>query len=230
MVPCLLLVEMMRGMWIVGALAVLGGCPKGGDDQVTPDGRPDATLMGGLTVRFIATESPLPLAPADDRNLSRVQLQAASVRAIGDAAPGGPETTRTDYEMDWHESDAPNAIAFDAAPVGLYSSVEVRLEGEGGDDDGFLIEGEALREATFQPYRIVGNEPLTITIPTSTRLEAGVMATIRIDVDLASIIDGINFAEWPFENGAIQVDGDTDPIHTAIRQAFDFHAAGDGAN
>jgi hypothetical protein len=185
--------------------------------------------MGGLTLRFIATESPLPLAVADDRSLTEVRLEAASVRAIGDAAPGGAETTRTDYEMVWHESDAPSAIAFDSAPVGLYSSVEVRLEGEGGDDDGFVIEGQALREATFQPYRIVGNEPLTITVPTSTRLEAGVMATIRIDVDLASMIGGINFADWPFVDGAIQVDGDNEAIHVAIREAFVFHVSGDGA-
>jgi len=176
--------------------------------------------MGGLTVRFIATESPLPLAPADDRNLTEVRLQAASVRAIGDAAPGDAQTTRTDYEMDWHESDAPAAITFNSAPVGLYSSVEVRLEGSGDDDDGFRIEGETLREAQWQPYRIVGNSPLTITIPTSTPLEVGSTATIRIDVDLASMISGINFSEWPFESGAIQVDGDTAAIQGAVREAF----------
>jgi hypothetical protein len=228
MVPCLLLLGMMRGTWIVGALAMLGGCSGGGDDQVNPDGRPDATGMGGLTVRFIATESPLPLAPADDRTLVEVRLQAGSVRAIGDAAPGDAQTTRTDYEMDWHESDAPSAITFNSAPIGLYSSVEVRLEGEGGDDDGFRIEGQTLREAVWQPYRIVGNDPLTITIPTSTPLEIGSTATIRIDVDLAAMITGINFSEWPFENGSVQVDGDTAAIRAAVTEAFSS-VTGDGA-
>jgi hypothetical protein len=210
----------MRGLWIAGALGVLAGCPSGGD-PVEPDGRPDSGPgNGGLTIRF-TSDQPVPGEVADDRELEEVRMAAGSVRAIGDAAPGDSRTTRNDYDLRWHEDDTPEAIFFEEAPVGLYSSVEVRLEGDGDDDDAFDIDGRALVEAVWHDFQIIGSDPFTITIPTSTELEIGGTATIAIDVDLGSIIEGINFAELPQVEGRFEIDGDTTEMRTIIRNAFD---------
>ena len=208
----------MRGLWIVGALGVLAGCPTG--DPVEPDGRPDGGPgNGGLTIRFTSDQL-VPGEVADDRQLDEVRFRADSVRAIGDAAPGDARTTRNDYDLRWHDSDTPEPIFFEAAPVGMYSSVEVRLEGSGGDDDAFEIDGQALVEAVWHDFEITGSDPLTIMIPTSTELAIGGTATIEIDVDLASIIAGINFNELPQVEGLIEIDGDTTEMRTLVRNAF----------
>lgn len=218
MVPCLLLVETMRGTWLVGALAVLAGCPSGEvtDADARPDGDDDD---GGLRIRF-TTDQPVPGEVAADRRFEEVHLRAGSVRAIGDAAPGDSRTTRNEYELRWHESDTPEAIVFEEAPVGLYSSVEVRLEAEGDDDDAFELEGRAMIEESWFDFEIHGRDSLTIMIATSTELEIGGTATIEIDVDLASMIAGLDFSEFPQVEGRIEIDGDSTLIRDAVRDAF----------
>jgi hypothetical protein len=210
----------MRGTWIVaGALAALAGCPTGEVGPEQPDATPADGVVGdgGLTITFTTTQA-VPGAVAPGLTLDDVRMHADTVRAIGDAAPGDALTTRNDYELRWHDQDTPEPIRFERAPAGLYSTVELRLAA--GAEYAYEIDGEVMLGAITYPFEIETDEPLTITAAIATTLPPGGSATVEISVDLAAIVQSIDFSAHPIEDGKIEVDGDDSAVQAAIRAAL----------
>jgi hypothetical protein len=194
---------------------LLVACP--GNPPEDPDG---GTSGDGLTVLFTGAQTLPAPDPAIDRTVTEVKLQAESITAIGDNAPGDDRTTRLDAELRWRATDVPGPIRYEDAPAGLYSRVEVRLLGE-GDDHSFEIKGEALYMGMWRPYELEADTLMTIVINTSTALPPGGSATIDVPVDLVGIVAGVDFAQCTL-NGEdkLECDSQEAAVAAAVVAAF----------
>jgi len=106
----------------VALLLALAACPGGGEPDAGLDAGPDG---GGLELVFSAHPE-LP-AVATGVAIAEIQLTWRNVRAIGDSAPGDDRTSVAELELKWRPDDPPSALAFPAAPPGLYSRLEASL-------------------------------------------------------------------------------------------------------
>ena len=216
MVPCLQLVMRMRGPGAVVASVLLGACPGPGDaNPPAPDARPviDGTLPGnGVTITFAAAD--LPIEVTNRVTLRSVRIRTMAIRALGDVASDG-RTTRENVTLDWRQGAEPAAIAFDQAPTGMYSKVDLRITE-------FELKGTAELRGDDRDFEIEGESELIdvmVDVPDMS-LEGGGTVTFMLAVDLASICAGIDWGDVDEDDDTLKLDDD-DPQMPGVRTRVD---------
>jgi hypothetical protein len=212
----------MRGLWVVGVAALLAACPAPApvDD---PDAQPEddgGGGTGGLTVRF-TSEQDVPGPTAPDRSLEEVDFRAYSLTVVGDSG----NQTRMEVRIRWHDGDDPELIRFEDAPPGIYSSLQIRLLGD-GEDDGYEITGDVEIEDMQHSFDLTGEDLPPITIPIEAFLPAGGSVTITVPVALASIINELDFTQCTPVGEELDCDVLGDLVDDRVIAAF----APDGAD
>jgi hypothetical protein len=223
MVPRLQTWMSMRwlAIWCVSMGAAACADPAGETGDVTPDGPPSERT--GLTLEFIAdTEIPAQLGPTV--RVDDIYLNGSMIRAIGDATTQDEQpTTRRDHALHWDTGEAPPGLTFSAAPTGEYSYVELRIANRPGapryeafeirgrvrDDDGDGGDGDGDGDR-WTDFRIRAVTPIVIAqVPASMRLEAGRPLTIRLELAVRQLLQGIDWASLPRRDGALQLGEET---------------------
>ena len=117
----------MRGtIRCVVVAGVLLGCHS--DDTVVP---PEDSTSGasGLVVHWSSAPTTWPGDLGGGITIESARFKIDSVRVIGDAGPGDPRTTATQFEARWNQETAPADNVFDDAPPGLYSQISLSIDG-----------------------------------------------------------------------------------------------------
>lgn len=217
---------------VVSALvsALLSGCPSGatgGRDAASTDGgADDGAVTGGLRLAFEA----VPPLPATSEGLYPATVDAArlvlrDVRAIGDAAPGDPRTTRAEVTLELDPEASADPVVFEDAPPGRYSRVEgrvkrLRVTGAVDVDEltPFVIDDEPPRPVTFS-FPLAGVE-----------LPAGGERTVTIGVELIELVEPIDWTAAPLTPEGYRIDGDSDAILPVREELGSIFAQWDGAS
>jgi hypothetical protein len=190
------------------------GTADAGDGDSGPHGG-DGGGSGGLSLVF--SVSPQPTADLPNKvRLTEVHLHLFNVRAIGDAAPGDSRTTKDKLTLDFKKGQMPGALVFDAAPPGLYSRVEWTLSSLG---DGVKIRGTVDYMGAPTPFVVEDELPASISLPISVALAAGGSAEIDVELDVAHVLDGIDWANAELESGTLHVEGSSD-VHQKLQTSF----------
>lgn len=205
----------MRALGVLFASLMLAACPgqvgpNTSDADIPPD---DGTLPGnGVTIRFAAPT--LPLALPDNVELEKVTITAMTIRALGDVASDS-RTTLDNTELVWDGNGGPASIVFDRAPTGVYSKLDLRITG-------FELRGEAEVEGSDRDFEIDGESMLidAVVDVEDLTLEGGGTVTFTINVDLASMLDGIDWDQVRIDDGKLTIE-DSDPEMPAVRTRVD---------
>lgn len=205
----------MRVLGVVVANLTLAACP--GSDGTPIDARPDGGDGQGLTLEFVTASLPIRAGAAA---IDEIELECSSIRAIGDAAPGDARTTQLDYRLRWREDDTPEAINFEEAPVGLYSSVGLRLA-ESGDRVAFVLRGTTTRQGQLVDFEIESTAALDLSVTVDEMLSPGGAATIQLTLEASDLVIGIDWDAQPLDGGKIAI-GDGDAAMTQVISALHF--------
>jgi hypothetical protein len=199
------------------AVATAAGCSDdapGSPDASATDGGVDGGGSAGL--RFAWQASPAPEAAIrDDMSVTSAELALRDVRCIGDAAPGDARTWRAALDLEWKADHVPPPLVFDDAPPGIYSSFELRIDGNGGES--YRIEGMVLLDGEWLPWRIEDEVSVPVALPVDIRLEVGSVQTLPVDLDLVALLAPIDWHQADSDEGELQLDED-DPQLAALRQ------------
>jgi hypothetical protein len=145
-----------------------------------------------------------------------IYLSGAVIRAVGDATTqDGAPTTSYGHELHWDDDDAPTTLAFTAAPAGEYAYVELRIAGQPAADrtEAFEVRGAARVDGDWEPFRIRAHAPSVIAnVPAAMRLEAGRPLTIRLELDVSRLVEGIAWDALPVRDGALRLDEQTPSV------------------
>lgn len=215
-------------MWRACGLVVLVGC-SGADAPGVPDGAPmpdgpgDARNTGNSTLRLAwATTPASPGGTPGGNQLVDLRFRMESLRAIVDVDPNDPNTTRESYKLHWDGSSAPEAIEFDDAPAGRYTSIIFQLD-DGDGEKAFDLRGETTDGDTF---KIDDSASLSISASCDAVLAPGGELTLTIEIELGAAIDPIAFDELASGDGVDHhLHAGADPVVMAgfrarLRQAF----------
>ncbi len=193
-------------------IALLAGCPAGGDDDDT-DGGVDAT-------RLTLTWSVVPSVPGPvvtGLTVQELHIAYSSVRLIGDAAPGDSRTSRDAIELEWDGDRRPPPIDFPEAPPGMYTRLEF---GVGGASETFAIHGTVDIGGTPTQFEIEDEAPNPVTLePLDVDLPAGASKTLPLEIDLAPVLALVPFDQLPTINGELTLRR-SDPRMTPVRAAM----------
>ena len=118
-------------------------------------------------------------------------------------------------ELVWDDGVEPASIVFDRAPTGVYSKVDVRITA-------FELHGEAEANGEERDFEIDGESVLVDAIVDveDMTLEGGGTVAFTINVDLTSILAGIDWDQVRIEDGKLRIE-DGDPEMPAVRNAVD---------
>lgn len=218
------------GLLMVGMSLTACGEPPAPTDPDAQVG--DGSIGGGgLTIKFESTRTDLPGPITSKLELDQVVINASYVKAFGNAATGDARTTTSDYTMRWKGTEVPAPIRFDEAPVGYYGSIELRIARVPSDSDAFDLEGDAEKtvgtEEVRYPFNIDSKDiVLTVTVPVQLNLDAGSDATIVIAVDLARLVNMIDFDLVAVDNSELVIDdvnlAEMPVVTSALQAAFTF--------
>src|SRR5262249_24331775 len=146
-------------------VAAVAAChPTGGEN---PDG------MEG-PAGLVITWSSQPDIPGGDGNLSisRVVFRIDTLRVIGDAGPGDPRTTKSDFLAQWALNIIPDKISFNDAPTGLYSKISLGIDGHLVANS-VEIDGKVEYNAAIHPFTIRDLGIIPIALDTDKMLPPG---------------------------------------------------------
>ncbi len=155
--------------------------------------------------------------PDADVEVTKVVLGAATIRAIGDAAPGDLRTTRTDYQFEWRDNLMPIPVLLPQAPPGVYSEVELRIAPSAASADAVNIIGRANRGGTLVPFEIDNNtSTIPISVTVHTELAPRQIAVTSIEVDVAALVDSIDWSAVPLTTDGRLYITDGDPAMASV--------------
>ena len=205
--------------WGIVLLVGLAGCPGAappGDDM--PDGGPTAA---SLHVTWTPVPAVLPGDITPELSVDRATFGVASLRVVGDAGPGDPRTFLDDLKLEWDSGDKPDLLTFANAPPGLYSRVEWLLDTKNllREDDPiyvFEIVGDVEINSNTEHYKIRETAQLPISFAVNANLVPPNDANIDITVDVAHIVEAVDFEALPEVSGDLFL-GPGDPQMPAIR-------------
>jgi hypothetical protein len=200
----------MRWCLVVSGIVMHAACSHVG---ATPDAIQADAMLGGLTIELVAKHS-LPHMPSSDVEIQRVVLGSVLVRVIGDAAPGDVRTTRSNFKFDFDPNPVP--ITFVDAPTGLYSMLDLRIarvaEPPAQASDACNIFGRVVRAGNSVKFEIKNTTAdVSVAIPINTDLAPRELDTTSIEVDVASLISGIDWDAVPLTGEGNLFIGDGDP-------------------
>jgi hypothetical protein len=157
--------------------------------------------------------------------IERVVLGVTMLRAIGDAAPGDVRTTRTDDKLsafEWKDGQNPVPHLFPEAPPGMYSKVELRIADSIHADAAVDISGRVPRGGNVVPFQIktlVAAVPISIDV--NVVLPPRGTETVTIEVDVADLIEDIDWGTVPLTGDGRLFIGDGDPQMSKMTTKID---------
>jgi hypothetical protein len=168
----------------------------------SPTGTPDAnTADPGLTIAWHLSQS-LPYLGAD-RELLQVKLRMKSLRMVGDTAPDDVRTNKQQFDLKWKADASPDPTKFDKAPIGVYTSVKTRLDGDAAAS--FEIQGRAFVNGVWYPFEIEDSQVYSQTLPVTVVLEPGSGQLINVTANVKAVIDTVDFAQFQNELGKLEL-------------------------
>ncbi len=197
--------------WIILGL-LFAGC-HGGDPVDTPD----ATSEDSSIAIVWAPDPALP-GPVDDDTLTvtSARFQLHRIQVIGDAGPGDPRTTRSDVVLLWDAThDKTPATSFDAVPPGLYSLINLDLEGgdrEGNGAESYDISGLVEVDGVMKRYHVSDKSDLRFSFSAITTVKEAAETTIMIRLSLDEPLKQVDFRAVPTVNGVLELDGEDPQI------------------
>lgn len=205
---------------------LLIGCS--GDDTNVP--LPDGPVggSGGLVVMWSTSPETWP-STTNGITLDRAELAIDSLRVVGDAGPGDPRTTASNFVVRWDDNSSPDDLMFSDAPTGLYSQVSMAIDGH-LTTDSFDIRGTATAESETKDFEIDGDAPLAFTVQIDRTLTPPDVTTIKIRINFTHALEAIDFKQLDTSNGKWQLE-DGDSQMAAFRQALgeSFEVVDDGS-
>lgn len=182
------------------AAALAGAC--GPSPTGTPDASVDAnTEEPGITIAWHLSQS-LPYLGAD-RELLEVKLRMKSLRMVGDTAPDDVRTNKQQFDLKWKGDASPEPTKFDKAPIGNYSSVKTRLDGDAAAS--FELSGRAMVNGIWYPFEIEDSQVYSQTLPVSVMLEPNSGQLIHITANVKAVIDTVDFTQFQNEAGKLEL-------------------------
>ena len=200
-----------------GASASSVGC--GPSPLGTPDAAVDAApAEPGLTIAWRLSQQ-LPYRAAD-RELLEVKLRMKSLRMVGDSAPDDTRTNKQQFDLKWEGSSEPDPTRFDKAPVGNYSSVKNRLDGDAAAS--FELEGRALLDGIWYPFEIEDSQVYSQTLPVAVTLEPDRGQLLHITANVKAVIDAVDFSLFDNESGRLELSSgpELDKVRTLMKTTF----------
>lgn len=187
---------------VASAGATMGGVGCGPAPTGTPDAAVDAaTLEPGLTIAWHLSQQ-LPYLAAD-RELLEVKLRMKSLRMVGDSAPDDVRTNKQQFDLKWKETSSPDPTKFDKAPLGSYTSVKTRLDGDAAAS--FELEGRALVNGIWYPFEIEDSQVYSQTLPIAVTLEPDRGQLLHVTANVKAVIDTVDFSLFKNEAGKLEL-------------------------
>jgi hypothetical protein len=181
----------------------------------TPDAQMTDAAIGGLVVELVAKNG-VPQTTSDGVDINYVLFGAKTMRVIGDAAPGDLRTTRTAIEFEWMDTPAgptvPIPHLFEQAPPGMYSTLDLRVGDSEKSDAAILIRGRVSRGGNVLPFEVQSlAADLPVAVSISMVLPPRALATLTIELDVAELLEDIDWDAVPLTGEGRVFLGDGDP-------------------
>lgn len=183
---------------MLAAAALLTAC---GPSTASPDAAVDAAPTApGLTVKWhLSGEFPY---LASDRELTKIELRVKSLRMVGDSAPDDSRTNKAQFRLEWEDGGVPSDVRFSQAPLGAYTAVKTRLDGDASNS--FKLEGRALVNGTWYPYELEDSIVYSQTLPISVELTPDNGQIIHITANFRALIDNVDFSQLDNDFGKLE--------------------------
>jgi hypothetical protein len=198
---------------LVFATVALAACGPG---EVGPDAGDDDPDGGGGGSGLIVTWTGRGLdAPDDGVAIDRVRLHLRDLRVVGDAAPGD-ETYRAAQDLDL-EAGTVRRTEFDDAPPGMYSALELFVDGGADEETSWEMSGTVELDDRTVEWEIEDDATLPVDLPlVGLDLPAGETRTIAVDLDAQAVVAGIPWESLETKEDRISIEDDS-PLMSAIR-------------
>jgi len=144
------------------------------------------------------------------------------LRIIGDAGPGDTRTSRDHVELEWKTGASPAAIEFADAPSGLYSKFLMDADGE-TTANSYELAGTVAVDGDNVEFVIHDLEPLKVSIDTSVALDPGKRAAVKVQLEIDSAFDDLDFSELPNNQGKLELsttDRQMSKFRSRLKSAF----------
>ncbi|MBP9086773.1 MAG: hypothetical protein KBG15_11680 [Kofleriaceae bacterium] len=182
--------------------AGVGGAACGASPPGTPDAAGDATTVKpGLTIAWHLSQ-PLPYL-GTDRELLQVKLRMKTLRMVGDTAPDDVRTTKEQFDLKWKTTSEPDPTQFEKAPIGNYTSVKTRLDGDAAAS--FELEGRALVNGIWYPFEIEDSQVYSQTLPIAVTLDPDHGQLVHITANVKAVIDTVDFSLFQNDQGKLEL-------------------------
>ena len=192
---------MVRLILVAGLLA---GC-HGADVATPPDGDSGSGGDPGLFVQWTSNPT-IPDTSGDSPRVEAVSLWAESLRVIGDAGPGDPRTTESQFVVEWSASRQPEPLAFPDAPTGLYSKVSMQLDGH-LILPSYRISGHVtLSNNETVAFEIEDRDALALSLAIDRMLPPGGTVNVGLVLELQQAVSSVDFETLPIEDSKRQLD------------------------
>jgi hypothetical protein len=206
-------VRAVVSMGMIVAVAGAAACGHGG--PASPDG---AAQPVGFDISW-ATDPAIPGLASPSLRIDSATFQLDHVRLVGDAGTGDDHTTRDDVELTWNASTTTPDLSFPDAPPGLYSQIQLGIDGK-VDHDSYAIDGAVQLDGDWIDFSIWDQQELAITIPFGFTLAPGTAVGVPIEIELASALSAIDFAACDDGEGGKKILDNNDEQMPALRQAL----------
>jgi len=205
---------MLRAIGATVVVITLAACPDS-PPEGEPDagGGPDGAGPATLTVTFAPDPGiPAALGGTFAVEVDRLELRLRDLRAIGDAAPGDPRTSRAELTLAWPEGQEP-AARFPEAPPGFYSRLKASVAE-------YRVRGQVTRGAEVLPFEIEDEGSMVpVEVALAVEVRAGQVTEVPVLVAVGAFVDSIPWGSLPAEEGKLELHAD-DPELQAVRTAL----------
>lgn len=185
-----------------------------------PDAQSLDAAPGGLVIELVA-KGGVPQTTADNVDINYVLFGTKTLRLIGDAAPGDLRTTRTDVQFEWRVEPngpvVPVPQLFGMAPPGMYSTLDLRVGDTEKTAAALLVRGRVSRGGNFVPFEIqsvAADVPVGVSV--SMALPPRTLATLTIELDVAKLVDDVDWDAVPLTGEGNLFIGDGTPQMSAV--------------
>ena len=212
---------------IAGSLIACHTANPAGPDGATADGD-GSGATAGLHVAFESDPAPIPSLLDTGFTLETVVFKFDNLKVIGDAGPGDPRTTASNFIVKWDDQTTPPPIDFSSAPTGLYSKVSFQIDGH-LIDDSYIVRGHVTVSGTSYPFKVEDRSSLSASLDCNLMLEAGGNETIKVKIAFKDALESVNWANVHNDEGTLELD-DTDPqivtFHTKLSDSISIDNSG----
>lgn len=195
--------------------SVVAACNHAASSSPDATVGPDASTATGLVVSWLTS----PIIPGDAGNsitVTGATFELDDVRVIGDAGPGDPRTSQTEFTITWAAGmPPPPDITFADAPTGLYSDVALDADGH-LIDDSYSITGNVVIAGVSHAFKVHDRDILDVTMSTSAMLDPGGQVRLPISIALDQALGVVDFTSLDTDNGVLDLDT-FDPQMSAFR-------------